>query len=497
MHAPKPGIILPDLDYLDEADFEAGRVTVPNTLEELEAMVRRELNITRYSAKQWTLERLGPGGKPALDTLIVGGGQAGLAAGFGLKSHRIDRILIVDENPEGQEGPWSTYARMPTMRTHKEVGGIELGVPSLSFRAWFETLNGYGSWHNLYKMPRDQWHAYLAWYKRVAGLPVENDTEAVGFAPAEGGLIAVRLRTGDQERTVYARTLVFASGLEGNGGRTVPDFVRDGLDKRFWSHTHEMIDFVALNGKTVAVLGGGASAFDSAIVAAEAGADVHLFHRQPVLSPVNPAVWMEFNGYLAHFADLPPAVKWQFVRQAGQVRTGPPKATLAHALRLSNLTLHPGNVWTGVAQEGEQVRVETLDGPYLADHLILGTGYVTDMGLAQEFTEHLPHIALWGDRFEPPPQDAGNRLLKAPYLGPHFEFLEKTAGNAPWLGAVFNFSRGANMSMGIMSIGLSGIKFGVPRLVEGIGKRLFSEDVEHYFAGLQQWQKTDLSHLDT
>ena len=44
---------------------------------------------------------------------------------------------------------------------------------------------------------------------------------------------------------------------------------------------------------------------------------------------------------------------------------------------------------------------------------------------------------------------------------------EKTPGTAPWLAAVFNFSRGAQMSMGPMPIGLSGIKYGVPRLVQG------------------------------
>jgi hypothetical protein len=68
---------------------------------------------------------------------------------------------------------------------------------------------------------------------------------------------------------------------------------------------------------------------------------------------------------------------------------------------------------------------------------------------------------------------------------------EKTPGAAPWLAAVFNFSRGAQMSMGPMPIGLSGIKYGVPRLVQGITRRLFVSDTERYFDGMRAWQDSD------
>ena len=68
---------------------------------------------------------------------------------------------------------------------------------------------------------------------------------------------------------------------------------------------------------------------------------------------------------------------------------------------------------------------------------------------------------------------------------------EKTPGSAPWLSAVFNFSRGAQMSMGPMPIGLSGIKYGVPRLVQGITRRLFVTDAARYFDGMKTWQESD------
>jgi hypothetical protein len=47
------------------------------------------------------------------------------------------------------------------------------------------------------------------------------------------------------------------------------------------------------------------------------------------------------------------------------------------------------------------------------------------------------------------------------------------------------------MSMGPMPIGLSGIKYGVPRLVQGITRRLFVTDAARYFDGMKTWQESD------
>ena len=60
----------------------------------------------------------------------------------------------------------------------------------------------------------------------------------------------------------------------------MPDFVRNlPADRR--AHTCEIIDFERLKGKTVAVLGVGASAMDNAAVALEHGAaELHVFCRR-------------------------------------------------------------------------------------------------------------------------------------------------------------------------------------------------------------------------
>ena len=483
------------MPYLDEltsaADFEtAAQSLLPKSLAELELLLRRDLDLIRYPARPWVLTREAPDGAPALDVLIVGGGQAGVTAAFGLLKERVTNILVIDENPEGREGPWGTYARMPTLRTQKDVGGVDLGLPNLSLRAWFETQYGRRAWDALYKIPTDIWSRYLAWYRDVLGIPMRNDTRLTGFRP-ENGLIACAIMENEMQRTLWTRTLVFATGIEGNGVRHVPDFITENLPPECWAHTHEAINFPSLKGKTVAVLGGAASSFDNAVMAVEHGAVAHVHHRAAELRAYNPMGWAEFSGYLAHFPDLPPETRWRFSRAFKRFKMGPPNTTMMRARALANLHIHPAAHWNAVNFENGRIRIDATDGPLAADFVIAGTGYVVDLTVKSELAEHLPLIATWRDKFTPPPGDEDESLSAAAYLGPNFEITEKQPGTAPWLSAVFNFSRGAQMSMGPMPIGLSGIKYGVPRLVRGITRQLFVSDAARYFDGMKAWQESD------
>jgi cation diffusion facilitator CzcD-associated flavoprotein CzcO len=472
------------------AEFEARRPPLPLSLEELELLLRRDLDLIRYPARPWVLSHDAPNGAPALDVLIVGGGQAGLTAAFGLLQQRVTNILVIDENPEGQEGPWGTYARMPTLRTQKDVGGIDLGLPNLSLRAWFEVQYGRRAWEELYKIPTDSWLRYLTWYRAVLGIPMRNCTRLKRFRP-ENDLIACELEQNGKTQTLWTRTLVLATGIEGNGVRHVPDFIAANLPRERWAHTHEPIDLAGLKGQTVAVLGGAASSFDNAIMAAEHATAVHVHHRSKELRAYNPMGWAEFSGYLAHFPDLPVEARWRFSRQLKRFKMGPPNTTMQRARALANLHIHSGAHWNAVSVDGTRIRIDATDGPLTADFIIAGTGYIVDLTVKAELAEHLGVIATWRDKYTPPAGEEDESLAAATYLGPNFEMTEKTPGAAPWLEAVFNFSRGAQMSMGPMPIGLSGIKYGVPRLVQGVTRRLFVSDTERYFEGMRVWQDSD------
>lgn len=475
---------MPDVPAFSDSPADPS-LPLPRSLDELERLVRRELDLVGYPAKAWLPPVTTPDGGLAHDVVIVGGGQSGLAAAFGLKRQRVDRVLVIDENPEGKEGPWDTYARMATLRTDKSVGGMELGIPGLSTRAWFEAQYGPRAWDAMEKLPRDMQHRYVGWYRRVLDIPVRNNCRLTGFGPDADNLIRLETET---DGPLWCRKLIFATGIEGNGTRKNIPFI-ESLPRAVWAHTGDAIDFSALRGRRVGVLGGAASALDNASMAAEAGAaSVHLFHRRIELMAPNPITWGQFHGFLAHFADLDAARRWRITHHFLSSNAGPPADTVERAARLPNLLRHPGTTWTGASLNDGRVTIQATDGAYDFDFLILGIGYVTDLTARPELSTHLDKIALWRDVYTPPEGLENADLSRSPYLGDHFEYQEKNPGQAPWLGSVFNFSRGAQLSMGMMPIGLSGIGFGVPRLVHGVCRALFRDNADLYEAGMKAWQ---------
>src|SRR6516162_5528411 len=145
--------------------------------------VRHDLACLSFPDRDWTIPRYRNGVR-VTDVLIIGGGQSGLAIAFGLKRECINNIRIVDRNPRGLEGPWRRFARMTGLRTPKEVTGIDLGIPSLTARAWYEAKFGRQAWERLNKIPPKLWREYLDWYRDALQLPVENETELTSIEPA-------------------------------------------------------------------------------------------------------------------------------------------------------------------------------------------------------------------------------------------------------------------------------------------------------------------------
>ena len=94
--------------------------------------------------------------------------MAGLALAAALVQRGVS-VVAYDEAPAGLEGPWATTARMETLRSPKQLAGPALGIPSLTFRAWFEAQFGEVAWESLDKIPRLQWMDYLRWYRARAG----------------------------------------------------------------------------------------------------------------------------------------------------------------------------------------------------------------------------------------------------------------------------------------------------------------------------------------
>jgi len=446
----------------------------------LETELARQLVLIGQGGADWTRPR-NVGGEHVYDVVIVGGGQSGLAAAFGLMRERVSNILVIDENPTGFEGPWETYARMITLRTPKELNPIDFGVPALSYRAWWEAQHGPAGWEAVDKIARGDWMDYLRWYRRVLGLPVRNDTRLELIEPLEGGIHRLHLAGGS---SLLARKVVLATGIQGGGEWHVPPMIGNALPRALYAHTSEPIDYAAFSGKRIGILGGGASAFDNANFALLQGAaEAHVFIRRKALPRINPIRFMEQVGFTGRYPALDDDAKYAVMVSFLGHNQPPTNDTFARAASWPGFALHLDSPWLGVEAEGVGAKVTTPGGAHHFDFLVLSTGLVSDPGLRPELRLVADGIARWADRFAP----AGERhaLIDAhPYLGEGFELLPRSADDAAALHGLFAFNYSALVSLGLSAAALSGLKTALPRLVKGVADQLFLDDRESLVADL-------------
>ena len=452
-------------------------MTAPIGLDALNEQVRRDLGLLAYPDKDWV--RPLPGTDAPLDCAIIGGGQVGLSVAFGLQRERVSNVMVFDENPAGFEGPWITYARMLTLRTPKLYSGPENGIPSLTFRAWYEAQFGADGWDDLFRIPRTQWMEYLVWYREVLGLPVTNETRITGIAPAGDGVLRLTTDGPGGAAEVLARTVVIATGPLGAGANFVPEVI-SALPRDVWRHTNETFDAALFAGKRVGILGAGASAFDTAVAAVEAGAvSAEICFRRPELPRQNPRRFLEFSGFLSQYTRLPDDHKWQYLNHLYSISQPPPVPTYERAMSFPEISLRPASPWTdaAVAEDGS-VTVETTDTTVGYDFVVAATGLRVDLHKRPELAGIAERVALWGDRYAPPADLANPVLENFPYLGPNGALTEKTPGAAPWLRRIFMMNRASTLSLGPTTASNSALRYATPLIVSGVVGELFLDGAD-------------------
>jgi cation diffusion facilitator CzcD-associated flavoprotein CzcO len=459
----------------------------PRTLAELEADVARDLALIAHPRMPW-LQPKTSGGAPVLDVLVIGGGQCGVVAGFALLRDKVANILVIDRAPEGQEGPWRTYARMPNLRSWKDQSGPDLGIPSLTYQAWHEARFGLASWEKLTLIPKEWWNDYLLWFRRVTGVPVRNGVEAGRISPAttDDGLPCLRVET--SAGPMLARKVVLATGQEDAGRWWMPRFVAD-LPAHLRAHAADAIDFAALRGKVVAVLGAGASAFDNAATALEHGAaEVHLFCRRAEPQLVQPYRWLTFAGFLRHLHEMPDEWRWRFMSHVLGLREAFPQDTWNRCARFANFWMHTGQPWTGagVGADG-RAEVATPQGDVSADFLICGTGMRVEYESVPMLAGCAHNIARWSDRYTPPEAERDTRLGEFPYLAPDHAFQERVPGETPWIRDIHLFGISTTMSFGPAGASINAMVYAVPRLAAGVTRGLFQADLPRLWDELRAY----------
>jgi cation diffusion facilitator CzcD-associated flavoprotein CzcO len=454
----------------------------------LEARVRRDLAAIEAPAAEWTRPRFGRDGSRVFDVVVIGAGLSGLSIAFGLRRQGIHNLLVLDQRPLGSEGPWTTCARMATLRSPKQLTGPDLGLPSLTFRSWYEAVAGEGAWERLDKIPPGVWKDYLDWYRQALDLPVVNEMRLEAILPG-GDFLTLSVRGPDGAQELRCRRIVLATGIDGCGVPRVPDMIEAALPADRYTHSADRIDPATLSGREIAVLGAAASAFDWAVAALENGASsLTLFARRAELPVTEALAWANFPGFLGAFCELDDLRRWRFMRRFFALQQPPTQEMFDRALKHPRFRLALGAPWKGVAMAEGRIRVSTdNNAEHRFDHILLGTGFRTDLAQRPELAAFVDEIALWGDRFTPPQGEGDPELACYPYLGPAFELTEKRPGAAPHLGRIHVFNNGAVPSLGPVCNGVTGLKYGAPKIVAGIVKSLFLEDADLHLEGLMRY----------
>lgn len=434
-----------------------------NPLIELEQCVTHELERLNIPAPSWLTRYQDR--DDVLDVAIIGGGQMGLASAFMLQRQGIHNIKVFDANPPGHEGPWSTTARMRCLRSDKSDVGPACGIPSLTFRAWYEAQWGAAAWNSLTYCPTYDWQRYLRWYAQTLKLPVENNILIERLEPEDDLWKLSCVRNGHIE-THLARKVVLATGRLGCGGPIIPKWLKS-IPTRLFAHTTDSIAFESLRGKRIAVIGSGSSAFDAAAVALEQHAlSVHLLNRGAQVNRMDPLAAVSGEVFRAGFINLSDAQRWQFITHIVSQSMPPPRAALERVQKYSNVHLVTGLQIESAESDGDCVKLKTNQGDMTFDFIIAACGFDVDMFQRPELRCFVDTVLKWSDRIDD--TTACSKLGRSPYLDRGFAFQERILGSAPHVTNVHCLNYGALASHGLIMGDIEGVAVAAQRLAEYI-----------------------------
>jgi cation diffusion facilitator CzcD-associated flavoprotein CzcO len=419
--------------------------------------------------------------RPGIDhnVTVVGGGQSGCALAFALRRAGIGKVTILEAAPDEQRaGIWLNAARMNLLRTPKALPGPELGFPGLSFQAWYEARHSQEAYAAIDRIPRTDWADYLSWYKQFLNIQPRYQTRLTRIEPVAYHF-RLHLETPNGATTETTRKIIFATGFAGGGGPIIPEVLSDNLPKSLYAHTEDAIDFGALRGKTVAVVGAAAAAFDAAGVALENGAsEVHLFARRDTIAATPITRSRGFPGAYDNYHQLPDADRWHQAIRFFRYGSTPTTDAIERTVKYPNFHLHLSSPWTSAKVDNGQVATEINGEAFRFDFVIAGTGYSPDIASRPELSDFGDRILRWCDCYTPSEAERDELLARHPYLGAGHEFLEKTPNTAPFLKHIHIQNPSGFLSFGLPIGDVPSMKRDIPTIVGRISSDLFRADLD-------------------
>jgi thioredoxin reductase len=308
-------------------------------------------------------------------TIVIGAGPYGLSIAAHLKAYNIPTLIF------GK--PMEFWEKMPADMYLKSFwSAASLSAPGGKYKLdqYAASINS----HEQRPIPLSFFLDYCRWFQKQT--TPEIDPTYVQSLVRDGEHFRVALADG---RTVEASHVVVAAGIAPFAN--IPQFARD-LPTTLASHTQEHSDLTPFKGKHVAVIGRGQSALEYAALLHEAGAEVEVIARGPIIW-INRKLY-DHTGFARHIfyppSDVgPPGLNWiiafptVFSRLPHRTRTSihmravrPAGAQWLLPRVKDKVRLTPNTEVVQALPQGEGLHCKLSDGTTRDfDYLFLGTGY--------------------------------------------------------------------------------------------------------------------------
>jgi FAD-dependent urate hydroxylase len=272
----------------------------------------------------------------------------------------------------------------------------------------------------------------------------------------------------------------------------VPEFAAR-LNRDSWAHSSEVFDYARLKHLRVGVIGGSASAMDSAATALEAGAaSVDLLIRRAKMPLINKSKGAGSPGYSQGFHQLSDDWRWRIRHYMNVEQTPPPRGSTLRVSRHRQARFNMASPVLSAEMRGDVIRLSTPKGSFDLDFLVFATGFRVNLEARPEFESFAPFIRFWRDRYQPVRGDEDEELAESPDLGAAFEFLPKSPDACPGLSRIHCFAYPAVMTHGPLSGDIPAISDGARRLADGLAASFFKEDVADHFERIKNYDDPEL-----